>query len=148
MNYSSTQALPGARIQLRRVKGWRLPAGALKVDRTTRWGNPFVVGVHGNAARCVELFARLCCGWFTISVDVACVRKQKAFMEHLKAHRQELQGKALACWCRLDAPCHADVLRRVGSGNRMGMSELPSLRSEALVGNMTGEAALPAKETP
>ncbi|WP_409438645.1 DUF4326 domain-containing protein [Pseudomonas sp.] len=23
---------------------------------------------------------------------------------------KELRGKALACWCRLDEPCHADVL--------------------------------------
>jgi hypothetical protein len=22
----------------------------------------------------------------------------------------ELHGKSLACWCRLDGPCHADVL--------------------------------------
>jgi len=22
----------------------------------------------------------------------------------------ELRGKNLACWCKLDAPCHADVL--------------------------------------
>ena len=28
--------------------------------------------------------------------------------------RRELHGKNLACWCALDAPCHADVwLRRV-----------------------------------
>ena len=24
--------------------------------------------------------------------------------------RLELRGKDLACWCPLDAPCHADVL--------------------------------------
>lgn len=30
------------RIQLKRVKGWRLPEGAVKVDRATKWGNPFV----------------------------------------------------------------------------------------------------------
>jgi len=29
------------RIQLSRAKGWRMPLGAVKVDRTTRWGNPF-----------------------------------------------------------------------------------------------------------
>lgn len=29
------------RIQLRRQKGWRMPPDAVKVDRTTRWGNPF-----------------------------------------------------------------------------------------------------------
>lgn len=29
------------RIQLSRAKGWRMPANTVKVDRTTRWGNPF-----------------------------------------------------------------------------------------------------------
>lgn len=29
------------RIQLRRSKGWRMPENTVKVDRTTKWGNPF-----------------------------------------------------------------------------------------------------------
>lgn len=29
------------RIQLRRTKGWRMPPNTVKVDRSTRWGNPF-----------------------------------------------------------------------------------------------------------
>ena len=29
------------RIQLRRTRGWRLPAGAVSVARPTKWGNPF-----------------------------------------------------------------------------------------------------------
>ena len=31
------------RIQLRRTKGWRMPPNTVKVDRTTRWGNPFTI---------------------------------------------------------------------------------------------------------
>lgn len=31
------------RIQLRRVKGWRLPEGAVSVARPTKWGNPIRV---------------------------------------------------------------------------------------------------------
>lgn len=29
------------RIQLRRKKGWRMPPNTVKVDRSTKWGNPF-----------------------------------------------------------------------------------------------------------
>lgn len=36
------------RIQLRRTKGWRMPPDTVKVDRTTKWGNPFVVGKPGG----------------------------------------------------------------------------------------------------
>src|SRR5947207_111781 len=31
------------RIQRRRTKGWRMPAGAVSVTRPGPWGNPFVV---------------------------------------------------------------------------------------------------------
>lgn len=29
------------RVQLRRTKDWRMPENTVKVDRRTRWGNPF-----------------------------------------------------------------------------------------------------------
>lgn len=32
------------RIQLRRTRGWRKPAGAVVVARPSRWGNPFRLG--------------------------------------------------------------------------------------------------------
>jgi hypothetical protein len=32
------------RIQLSREKGWRLPDNAVKVDRSTQWGNPYRIG--------------------------------------------------------------------------------------------------------
>lgn len=32
------------RIQLRRTKGWRKPAGAVVVARPSKWGNPFRLG--------------------------------------------------------------------------------------------------------
>ena len=31
------------RIQLRRTRGWRLPASAIVVSRPSRWGNPFPI---------------------------------------------------------------------------------------------------------
>jgi Domain of unknown function (DUF4326) len=36
------------RVQLRRAKGWRMPANTVKVDRTTLFGNPFSVKEHGH----------------------------------------------------------------------------------------------------
>src|SRR5690606_13010392 len=54
----ATLTLP-TRIQLSRRKGWRMPPDTVKVDRSTRWGNPFVVGRHGTQAECVAHYARL-----------------------------------------------------------------------------------------
>jgi hypothetical protein len=33
--------LKPVRIQLSRAKGWRMPENTVKVDRSTKWGNPF-----------------------------------------------------------------------------------------------------------
>lgn len=104
------------RLRLSRAKGFELQAlsiatnglPAVKVARPSRWGNPFKVGEdhsyyggpgfeQGTAEQCVTLFA-----------------------EHLAAARlpvAELRGKNLACFCRLDAPCHADVLLALARRN-------------------------------
>jgi hypothetical protein len=36
------------RIQRRRAKGWHKPDNAAIVDRTSIWGNPYVIGVDGD----------------------------------------------------------------------------------------------------
>jgi hypothetical protein len=99
------------RIQLSRRKGWRMPANTVKVDRSTRWGNPFVIGVHGTRAECVNLFRYLCAGYLCLTNGNG--DAQKAFMAYAKRNRWRLRGKNLACWCPLNAPCHADVLLEV-----------------------------------
>lgn len=88
------------RIQLKRSKGWRMPPNTVKVDRTTRWGNPYRVGMPGvpDRATAVALFrAALVEGSLPPTFDLTVI-----------AH--ELRGKNLACWCRIAEPCHADVL--------------------------------------
>jgi len=32
---------------------------------------------------------------------------------------EQLRGKNLACWCRLDQPCHADVLLDLANRNHI-----------------------------
>ena len=90
-----------ARIQLRRTKGWRKPAGAVVVARPSRWGNPFVVGVDGDRAACVARYRdALERGELTFTAaDV----------------RRELAGHDLACWCTPGEPCHADVLLAIAA---------------------------------
>ncbi len=39
------------RIQLRRTRGWRLPAGAIVVARPSKWGNPFRYRTRDGLAR-------------------------------------------------------------------------------------------------
>ncbi|HSH41627.1 MAG TPA: DUF4326 domain-containing protein [Arenicellales bacterium] len=99
------------RIQLSRARGWRMPPNTAKVDRTTPWGNPFIVGQHGIRAECVRLYALLMAG--NICLSVGDPHEQQRAYEHVRDHRHELRGRNLACWCPPGAPCHADVLLEI-----------------------------------
>lgn len=96
--------MSGCRVQLRRMRGYRKPAGAVVVTRVTRWGNPYRVGdphpEHGRpmtAAEAIELYRVHLGPGGDRALD-------------LHAVRAALAGRDLACFCPLDAPCHADVL--------------------------------------
>lgn len=103
------------RIQLRRVKGWRLPANAVNVARPGPWGNPFVIGRDGTREECIALYAALLAGSVSTTA-VATEAQQRKVQDHVARHIGDLRGKDLACWCRLDGrPCHADVLLRLAN---------------------------------
>jgi hypothetical protein len=101
------------RVQRKRVKGWRMPDGAVYVGRPTRWGNPnalrgsrYVDDIYGEEHYCDVGEAR--------GVAVRLFREHLLF-DHLSITvedvKAELRGRDLACWCPLDdQPCHADVL--------------------------------------
>lgn len=88
-----------------------MPANAMKVDRTTRWGNPFIVGHHGTAAECVRLYELLACGLLCFSAGN--LGAQQEARKAMELARNELRGKNLACWCKPGDPCHADVLLEI-----------------------------------
>jgi hypothetical protein len=110
------------RIQLSRAKGWRIPPNTVKVDRSTKWGNPFTVaecreaGYIGTdeaiAARCVEAF-RVWLGpmWRNNWQGPESEAARAAILDNI-AH---LCGKHLACWCKPGSPCHADVLLEIAN---------------------------------
>ncbi len=87
-----------------------MPANAVKVDRTTPWGNPFIVGEDDTRERCLALFVYLVSGKLCISASDACLERQRAFMAHAKPALATLKGRDLACWCPPTERCHADVL--------------------------------------
>lgn len=113
------------RIQLRRTKSWRKPAGAVVVARPSRWGNPFRVvdcidagfaSDEDQARRvCVDAFRDWLNGnrWADASGEAA----ERRYDEY-RSRIPELRGKDLACWCPLDQPCHADVLLDIANRPR------------------------------
>lgn len=105
------------RIQLSRRKGWRMPPNTVKVDRSTKWGNPFIVGQHGGRAYCVELHRALLVEGLRPGFCVAAdnVDEQQQYLQMVIKHIGDLRGKNLACWCPLTVPCHADTLLAIAN---------------------------------
>jgi hypothetical protein len=102
------------RIQRRRVKGWRMPDGAVSVTRPGRWGNPFQVDVATSMPAlwlCIESADSLKVLPFT---SEECVALYRVMILGLLRDEPDLlaplRGKDLACWCNLGDSCHADVL--------------------------------------
>ena len=95
------------RVQRKRTKGWRMPKNTVSVCRPGKWGNPFKVGEWGTAAECVEKYEKCLFKW----ID----GKPHLLTEDDAISLDELRGKNLACFCRLDQPCHADVLLRLAN---------------------------------
>lgn len=96
------------RIQMRRDRPWRCDApDAVIVARPTKWGNPFKVGDDVPGMPGQRMDAEDACQYFElITVPTLPV--------------SELAGKDLACWCALDAPCHADVLLKYAARLKPG----------------------------
>ncbi len=123
------------RIQRRRTKGWRMPAGTVYVGRGSRWGNPFRVGAPHpltgltmDVATCTDLFRRGLEAAAAVGAPESLFadgqadlwRAWEAVAPHLTAFAVEtalgdLRGRDLACWCPPGSPCHADVLLEIAN---------------------------------
>lgn len=95
------------RVQLRRTRGWKMPPNTVKVTRPGKWGNPVVVGKPHPYCRPIEI-AEGSPSAEPITAAEA-VEIYRCFWQDPN-ELEELRGKNLACFCRLDQPCHADVL--------------------------------------
>lgn len=117
------------RIQRRRTPGWKLPPGAICVDRSSRWGNryrlakredsPFPMGHAVVLDRRGELGPFF--GGFSTALEAQAFAVE-LFRRALLASRVvwdppahasyfgPLAGHDLACYCRPGDPCHAEVL--------------------------------------
>lgn len=112
------------RIQRSRAKGWRMPVGAVYVGRPTWFGNPFRAGDYVDrfvATNDTTFMPRDQVSWFgrraneIVADDAEAVEMYRRWLidcnnRNVPLPVGSLRGKDLACWCALDAPCHADVL--------------------------------------
>lgn len=117
------------RIQLQRTKGWRIPDNTVKVDRSTRWGNPWRIGERPS----IRMMRKWDWNFSPDGLKHVCKTAQEAVEKFglclslddcmIEVVELELNGKNLACWCPLDQPCHADVLLEVANGEEKEKKE-------------------------
>lgn len=98
-----------------------MPPNTVKVDRTTRWGNPYRIGEPVDlrqVRRWGWLFSpqgklTVCgCAEEAVGRFRMCLGADEAIHAFV---RQELGGHNLACWCGLDQPCHVDILLEIAN---------------------------------
>jgi len=107
------------RLRRSRAKGWRKPPGAVIVDRTTPWGNPFRAGDPGvpDRAEAVRLFRAAVLGFTSNGSFCKPQAHPDSYIGRIiRDAPVRLRGRDLICWCPLDAPCHADVLLELANG--------------------------------
>jgi valyl-tRNA synthetase len=95
---ATPQRIQQKRVKYSNIRRFGLALNGLptkSVVRRTKWGNPFEVDDHGR-----EEAIRLFCEY----VD-----------DYHDAIRRDLRGKNVACYCRLDEMCHADVLLAIAN---------------------------------
>lgn len=97
-----------------------MPPNTVKVDRSTKWGNPCIVGIHGTRAECVRWFELalggvIVCGHKVNDDGTWLAEQLRSYGKMARRNRRHLAGKNLACWCPLDQPCHADALLRLAN---------------------------------
>lgn len=85
-----------------------MPPNTVYVGRPGPWGNPFKLienSISHTREGIVELYAEI--------LELNETDRTK----WVNAHIHELRGKNLACWCKLDQPCHADILLEMANRN-------------------------------
>jgi|TARA_Y100000310_G_scaffold263231_2_gene273304 hypothetical protein len=71
----------------------------IKIDRSSPWGNPFIIGRDGNRREVIAKYEE----WIVERPQL--IKLLSDLMEHEDVHR-------LACWC-VPLQCHGHVLKRL-----------------------------------
>ena len=84
-----------------RVVNLRREKCDVRIDRRTKWGNPFRIGIDGDRDEVCDKHAR----WIMTQ-------------PHLLAALEELRGKRLGCWCS-PLRCHGDTLAKLADKGKL-----------------------------
>ena len=110
----------------------------VRIDRRTRWGNPFLIGRHGDREEVIERYR----SWLWNKLQSG---------EIPLAQLAALNGKKLACWCH-PQPCHGDVLVKAAGWAHARLAadvtRQPDTPGEAVHSDASVYAGVGARKTP
>lgn len=75
-----------------------VPPEAVRIDRRSAFGNPFIIGKHGTREEVCDKFD-------------AWIKTNPQLTERIK---KTLRGKSLACWCAPNR-CHGETILRIAN---------------------------------
>lgn len=87
----------------------------IRIDRTTPWGNPFIIGIDGNREEVCDKYIAWLNEWINNKKEIVYkigirVYSNKWVIEHL----EELRGEDVACWC-VPLRCHGETLIKLAN---------------------------------
>ncbi len=99
------------RIQRKRTKGFDMQAESrainglecVYVGRPTIYGNPYQTNIQPKTNEENQVLVDSYRLWLSMA-------KSRNPDTYARINLEQLRGKNLSCFCRLDQPCHADVL--------------------------------------
>ena len=121
------------RIQRKRTKGWRKPPNTVYVGRGSKWGNPikkigskfyliwgkskFILREDTTIKDVLRWYERFFDPKFIQAWNLGNITYYwQIYHDKFKLlDLEELRGKNLMCWCKLNEPCHADILLRLAN---------------------------------
>lgn len=80
------------------VKDKNKPNDAIYIGRPSKFGNPFVIGKHGNRDQVLLKYKE----WLLSNPELC------------ESAKHELKGKDLVCYCA-PLPCHGDILLQIAN---------------------------------
>jgi hypothetical protein len=94
----------------------------MRVDRITAFYNPFLIEFYGAVLSVRYYRAWLLEAALPEAISMRSGPQSKIWKMKFARNRNtilkalpSLQGKNLACWCKLEEPCHADILLAIAN---------------------------------
>ena len=81
------------------------PSEDILIMRPTKWGNPFVIPIHGHRKEVIRKYKL----WLKTGDNFGNKAATKERRETILNNLHQLKGKNLVCCC-MPLPCHGEVL--------------------------------------